>query len=55
MTSIDQKGSTRNLEGLDLQLSPGGQIIYRRTRRPPPTCNLLAALAGLSIGEDRSR
>lgn len=28
-------------------LTAAGRIIYRRTRRPAPTCNLLATLAGI--------
>ncbi|MCW5720010.1 MAG: hypothetical protein KIS86_02600 [Devosia sp.] len=28
-------------------LTPGGRIIFNRTRRPVSTCNLLARLAGL--------
>ena len=28
-------------------LTPGGAVVFRRTRRPPSTCNLLAAIAGL--------
>lgn len=28
-------------------LTPGGRIIFNRTRRPVSTCNLLASLAGL--------
>lgn len=28
-------------------LTPGGRIIFNRTRRPVATCNLLARLAGL--------
>ena len=56
MTSLDQTAPRRNaLEGLDLRLTAGGALIYRRTRRPTETCNLLASLAGMSMGEDRSR
>lgn len=32
-------------------LTPGGRIIYRRTRRPVSTCNTLARLAGIDCGE----
>jgi len=28
-------------------LTPGGRIIFNRTRRPIATCNMLARLAGL--------
>jgi hypothetical protein len=28
-------------------LTPGGAVIFRRTRRPPSTCNAIAAIAGL--------
>ena len=28
-------------------LTPGGRVIFSRTRRPVSTCNLLASLAGL--------
>ena len=28
-------------------LTPGGRIIFNRTRRPISTCNMLARLAGL--------
>ncbi len=52
MRILDQAASRRNaLEGLDLRLTPGGSLIYRRTRRPVPTCNLLASLAGLGKWE----
>ena len=30
-------------------LTPGGRIVYRRTRRPVATCNTIAALAGVGI------
>ena len=29
------------------RLTRGGAEIYRRTHRPAPTCNLIAALAGI--------
>lgn len=32
-------------------LTPGGAVLYRMTRRPPATCNLLASLAGLGNAE----
>lgn len=32
-------------------LTLAGAAIHRRTRRPIPTCNLLAALAGLGARE----
>ena len=28
-------------------LTPGGRIVFNRTRRPVSTCNLMASLAGL--------
>jgi hypothetical protein len=34
-------------------LTAGGRIIYRRTKRPAPTCNLLASLAGIGPMEAR--
>ena len=30
-------------------LTAGGREIYRRTRRPPPTCNLIASIAGIGM------
>lgn len=30
-------------------LTPGGRIVYRRTRRPVATCNAIAGLAGLGL------
>jgi len=36
-------------------LTPGGAIIHRRTRRPASTCNLIAALAGLGGEYDHAR
>lgn len=45
-----QTASRRNaLEGLDLPLNAAAAYVYRRTRRPIPTCNLLATLAGLKV------
>jgi hypothetical protein len=33
---------------VDLEkLTGGGREIYRRTRRPVPTCNLIASIAGI--------
>ena len=29
------------------KLTNGGREVYRRTHRPAPTCNLIAALAGI--------
>lgn len=51
-----QTAPRRNaLEGLDLPLTPAAAYVYRRTRRPVSTCTLLASLAGIFVGEDRSR
>lgn len=52
MTNVVYSASGRNaLEGFDQRLTPAGAIIYKRTRRPPSTCNLLARLAGLGTVE----
>ena len=53
MTSLEQSALRRNV--FDDPNLRGGALVYRRTRRPTETCNVIASLAGLYVGEDRSR
>jgi hypothetical protein len=56
MNFLPQSASRRNtttpaFEPRNVSLTPGGELIYRRTCRPISTCNAVAALAGIGQKE----
>jgi hypothetical protein len=47
---FDRKNSPHHQSIPPADLTPGGIIIWHRTRRPIATCNAIAEIAGIGVG-----